>query len=513
MAARESEAPERAAAPGESRWADRTGRARAVLGARIAGGVIALGVAGVVVGASTLLPLPTLGHTPTGEQITPVASGEIRVCPGALLSLGDEANDATTARPLGGLSVAAHGALEQQPLADDASAGALLFTSTSDVDPATVSVAQSQQPNGAASPGLAGLAATACAAPNNDAWLVGGDTTVGRSGILMLANPFEVAATVNLTMWGSRGQVNAPGATGITVPPLTQRALPLAGFAPGEPSLVIRVESRGGTIAANVQHAVQRGLEAGGVDLVGAGAAPSTRQVIPGITIRDSVATLQRTVAPGYSDLLPIARLLAPGDTATTARIGLVPVAAGGAGTSMTVELEPGVVSDVMIDGLADGDYVMVVESDDAVVAGARVATAAGSGGPDGADGPDAGAPSGQAAGAVSDFMWAGSTPALGGPAQFSVAPGASASLHLSNPGDAAVTVSLTNAARPDGGAQTVEVPAGGAVVVPVAASGAYQVEGRGVRAAVALAGRNALATYPVVSPRPLAEPVTVFVR
>ena len=67
--------------------------------------------------------------------------------------------------------------------------------------------------------GLAGLAATACAEPTSSTWLVGGAATVGRTTLLLIANPTAVAAEVSIRMWGESGAITAPGMAGIDVGP------------------------------------------------------------------------------------------------------------------------------------------------------------------------------------------------------------------------------------------------------------------------------------------------------
>ncbi len=481
-------------------------RELALAGARVAAGLVALIIAGATVAGATLLPLPTITAAPDAQVITPAATGEVRVCPGALRLIGGDAatgsgnaeSRATELRVVGSAAIIAHGDLDQQPIAGEPDAGALRFSAQPGVDPATVSASQSQSPN---RPELRGFAATACTDPANDAWLVGGSTTVGRSGVLVLSNPYEVAATVNLTFHGARGRIAAPGATGITVPPRSQQALPLAAFAPDEPTLVVRVESRGGTVAAVVQHSVERGLDAGGVDLTGAVAAPSTRQVLPGVVISEAAATLQQLGRRGYDDVVPVVRVFVPGATGGTVRIGVVP-SAGGAGSSISAELDPGIVTDLPIGDLADGDYSITVESTVPVVAAARVSTVAPGSPPGGAGAPGA-----------ADLMWAGSVPALSGPAQFSVPAGVGARLHLANPGRTAITVTIAGADAAVSGGSAIEVAPGAMVAVPVTASVAYRIEGAGVHAAVVFSAPGALATVPVTSPRPLEEPVRVFVR
>ncbi|MFW8745689.1 DUF5719 family protein, partial [Mesorhizobium japonicum] len=138
-----------------------------------------------------------------------------------------------------------------------------------------------------------GLAAAACAEPSGSTWLVGGATTTGRTTLLTLANPTQVDATVTLAIFGEKGVVQAPGLSGIVVTAGAQRVIPLAGFAPDLASPAIHVTARGGRIVASLQQSTVRGLDAGGVDLVGATADPSTSLRIPGIRVLGAAAVAQ----------------------------------------------------------------------------------------------------------------------------------------------------------------------------------------------------------------------------
>ena len=102
-----------------------------------------------------------------------------------------------------------------------------------------------------------------------ESWIVGGATTTGSADILLIANPGDVPATVELTVFDTDGPGVPPGGE-LVVAPQTQRAVPIAGLALGEASPVIRVSATGAPVTAALQASITRTLLPGGVDLVGA---------------------------------------------------------------------------------------------------------------------------------------------------------------------------------------------------------------------------------------------------
>ena len=165
-------------------------------------------------------------------------------------------------------AVPADAVITETPLAapDNARADAdgaplALTTEPGAVDAGMLAGAQSQT---VARETLSGFAAASCTEAVAESWLVGGATDVGRTGIVLLANPTAVAATVDVRVIGETGRVDAPSALGIIVPPGSQRVLSLAGLAPNVVSPVVHVTSTGGAIAASLEHSVIEGLDARG---------------------------------------------------------------------------------------------------------------------------------------------------------------------------------------------------------------------------------------------------------
>ena len=178
---------------------------------------------------------------------------------------------------------------------------------------------------------------------------------------------------MTLSVFSETGAITAPGSEGIIVPPRSQRILPLAGFAPGILSPVVRVQSRGGQIVANLQEAIVRTLEPGGVSIVGPSAAPAKHTVIPGVMLVSGhevsrPARQCRLRGPGHDH-----PSLRPRRRAVHSRITVQPDGEAKPAVPVDVTLPGGQVTDVPLGDFADGSYTITIDADGPVAAGARV--------------------------------------------------------------------------------------------------------------------------------------------
>jgi hypothetical protein len=350
-----------------------------------------------------------------------------------------------------------------------------------------------------------GLTEASCAVAVGDSWLVGGSTAVGRTTLVLLSNPSEVPASVRVQIFGEGGEVTAPGMSGITVAPHGERVLSLAGFAPGLASPVVHVSSRGGLVVATLQQSTVRGLQAGGIDLVGAVAAPTTMNVIPGVVVAGSIGVQSLIGQSGFADLQTVLRVFVPGAKAATAKVTITPDNGTTAGRSLSIPVDAGKVVEIPIDELADGSYSVTVRTTVPAVVGIRVATSS-------AQSPAQTTPSSPTVSPQSlatDFAWLASAPQLDGDVLASIAPGFTSALHLVNPGAAPVVVTLTS---PLGVPSSVTVPAGLSALVDVDAGGTYRLSGlAAVFASVSAVSNGGIAGYPVLATGKSSSPLTIY--
>lgn len=475
--------------------ADKRGIAR--IGVRALSGLIGIGVAGLVVAGATLLPVPSLHVDAPVAVVTPVPADQQRVCPGPLLALAADAGAAT--RPSSfGEPISAYGSdtggMQTRLLKPDSDASTpsqapLVLTVPTPSGSTTPPLVAGSQSQAAVTADLAGLAASSCDEPSADSWLVAGSTALGQTSLVMLSNPTSVEATVNLTIFAETGPVDAPGATGIVIPPGAQKVVPLAGLAPGVSAPVVHVKTSGGQVVASLQQSYEVGIDPRGVELSAPTGSPSQTQVISGVTISTLAKVTAAQVGEGYGVDLPAVRVFVPGDQAAEVAVGAVGETGTPAGNSYSVTVKPGVVAEIPLQGLKDGNYTVTVHSTQPIVAAARTSVL----------------------GAKNrDFAWFVSSQQM--PDRFLVAvPTAPTPLiHFANQGSVDRTVTITGQ---NGTKATLAVPAEGSVNRAVG-PGLNTIEGaRGLVTSVSFSADGAASTFALNPPGPLAAPLDVYAR
>jgi hypothetical protein len=477
-----------------------TKRRIAVAGARIGVGVAGIAVAAATIAAAGLLDWPTVVTPVPSAVVTPQPDQQTRVCPGPLFTLAEDSSQASAATSVGSADVVYRAADAQKtPASVTATALAAPDNADADADGTAVMLQAGAGGNGlpllagsqaqtASAETIGGLAVAACAEATGDSWLVGGSTDLGHTSLVLLSNPSTVAATVNLTVYGETGPVDAPGSTGILVQPGSQRIVSLAGLAPNVNSPVVRVQSRGGQVAASLEESVVHGIQTAGVEMIGATDSPAGVQVIPGIIVPRSGAPesqdAREAPVPATEVEAPSARVLALGDKPATVQVGLISEDGASNGTSLQIQLQPGLSTKVPLEGVAPGRYTMRLTADQPIVAAARTTTA-------------------------TDFAWFTASAAQQGDFLAAIANGPDPELHLFNTGEADARPVVTQ----DGGAATpLTVAAGQAAVVPVTPGAVVTVaDGAGLVGSVSYSQGGLLSAFAVTPPGALASPITVY--
>lgn len=204
-----------------------------------------------------------------------------------------------------------------------------------------------------------GLASASCQPAQLESWLVGGSSEVGESSVLQLMNPSANPVDAKVEVWGDTGKLDFPRGDKINVPAHQLQAIPLESQVGGSQRLVVRVTANGAGLASSLQTHSLLGLTAGGVSLVHASTQPHTTQVIPGVAMDGSLGAV---------------RLLNPGADTARASIEVVnengrfPLPGG-----KDLDLDPGAVLDFTLGGLQPGNYAVVVNATQPVVAGAVI--------------------------------------------------------------------------------------------------------------------------------------------
>lgn len=500
-------------------------RSVAIWGARATGGIIGVAVAAVVVIGAVLVTPPSWSVTPPVVEVTPEPAAQTLVCPGSLLRLADDSGgNANEATPIGGVPTvrftAASGSLARSPIeqSDAGTGGTSRAPQVARIDPegGEAAVASGIQSTriAAAEGNVVGYAATSCLQPALRSWVIGGSTQLGRTSILTIVNPTNVEAIVDLDLHGELGGIDAAGLEGIVVPPGSQRVIPVSGFALDQRAPVIGIESSGGNVAVFLQESIIRTLTPGGVDLSGQ-QTPSETLVIPGIQVAGKQAlTAINTTEIDEDDTMPTLRLFAPGPRATEATVSLVPDGAVLADAlanprvedpdaptdahveapteptamSFSVPLEPGAVVELPIQGVAPGEYTIVVSADEPLVGAVRASVTSSAG---------------------TDFAWYSPAGELADRVVVATPSADSVVLAIANDGSSERSVTMTG---PEGELPLV-IPAGGTLLVPLESAADVELRGmQGLRAALRAGGDGLVAQTPLQPPPALARPVHVHV-
>ncbi|MBM3668417.1 MAG: hypothetical protein FJW97_00170 [Actinobacteria bacterium] len=209
-----------------------------------------------------------------------------------------------------------------------------------------------------------GMASTACAPAASDFWFVGGGAVAGRRTRVVMVNPDETAAIVDVIIHGPDGVIDSPASRGLVVKGRERLVLPLDVVAPGVNGTAIHVIVRAGRVGASVDDEQRTGLASIGTDWIPQAAAPATRVYVPGVINGDGARVLS-VAAVGEDDAIVKVRILAQEGAYAPADRGTIQVPAQ---SVATLDLAP------ILPQTPDGVLPATVEltSDTLIVAGMR---------------------------------------------------------------------------------------------------------------------------------------------
>ncbi|MCA0329813.1 MAG: DUF5719 family protein [Actinobacteria bacterium] len=203
-----------------------------------------------------------------------------------------------------------------------------------------------------------GLAASPCARPITDGWILGGGSTVGRTTQILLVNDDDRAAQIDLLVYGPEGEIASPAGSGVVVPPLSRSVVRLAALAPDQAITAIRVVARSGRIAASALETVQDGLIPLGMAVLPVTQAART-VVIPSVP---SVATARLLLVPQGGAAEASIRLMSSSGSFAPEGFG-------------TLDLEPGKVTSLKLTEVLEGEPSGLVITSDVPVSASVVVT------------------------------------------------------------------------------------------------------------------------------------------
>lgn len=273
---------------------------------------------------------------------------------------------------------------------------------------------------------IKGLLAAPCLRSQSEFWLVGGSVAVGREAILILTNPTAVDATVDLEIFTENGISHSAGLSGIAVGAGSTEVIPLASFVFRSESISVHVKSFGGSVTALIQQKAVRGLKASGADYIYPTGVAQKESVFPGILVRRSMDNAKlRKRDDKYSDVRQNLRVFVPGDKDAQLTLEVLGTDEETFGTVISVTAPAGKVTDFDINGLADGDYVGYLRSDQEVFSSIRLVRSR--------VGDDA----------YTDFAWINPAEGFTSPRYLAVPKAGISKLSIANPSSEATKVSL----------------------------------------------------------------------
>lgn len=215
-----------------------------------------------------------------------------------------------------------------------------------------------------------GLLGATCVPASSEQWLLGAQTLTGREAILILQNSTNLDAKADLEVFTDSGKLTSSGLAGVVVSANDFTVVPLASLAPKAKTIAVRVTSSGGAITGWVQQKTTRGLANGGIDLLAAQSSASTELAIPGLLVRGSKFA-EKLIAENsdYSDLTPSLHIFVPGNVEANFTAQVISSTPGAFGTVVKQTVAPNHSNRFELSGLTDGDYSVVIQSDQPVLA------------------------------------------------------------------------------------------------------------------------------------------------
>lgn len=137
-----------------------------------------------------------------------------------------------------------------------------------------------------------GLMAGSCGVPGTAHWLVGVGASASYRSELVLTNPDDSQAEVDLRYYGRNGLVVVPGSPGVVVDARSSTVISLEPLVAVEGPLTVAVRADEGRVSAVARDFAAADSQPTGADWQAGSTSPSTRTVIPGIPEGDGTREL-----------------------------------------------------------------------------------------------------------------------------------------------------------------------------------------------------------------------------
>ncbi|WP_375423891.1 DUF5719 family protein [uncultured Friedmanniella sp.] len=285
-------------------------------------------------------PTPTAANTATtGADTTPSTVSAVAV------RQGSDDQGTLTGSPLAGgdaeLTLTQQGSGKQLPQVS----APVVLTGEGSMATAGSGVVSSTSSKGETT----GLMAAPCLVPGTEQWLVGIGSTDADRTELILSNPDDAQAEVDLRFYGPKGRLVVPGSPGVVIGARETKTLSVSSLidSDGPTSVSVRTSEGRVSVAARRLRS-DKDLKPAGADWQVPSVTPATTSVVPGVPGGDGSRVLA-VVNPGTAratvqvEVLGLSGAFAPADAATLVvapeSTATVELTAGLAGDSGSIRL------------------------------------------------------------------------------------------------------------------------------------------------------------------------------
>ncbi|MDR3128484.1 MAG: DUF5719 family protein [Bifidobacteriaceae bacterium] len=214
---------------------------------------------------------------------------------------------------------------------------------------------------------LKGLAVDNCQKPTMDNWLIGGNTNIKSSPVLVINNSSASAGTANLDVY-TNNSLNRPidysATKSIAVPAHSQKRVLLSAGALNQAALAVHVKFYGAAMTSLIQYSELDGITPKGVDFIKP-VVQSNEQIISGISIKDNFSVELSALALNNTS--------ASIEFIKTANDKLKAVSQPEVSKKLDISLNKAQVNLSEISGLTAGNYMVKVQAADPLITSVKV--------------------------------------------------------------------------------------------------------------------------------------------
>jgi hypothetical protein len=170
---------------------------------------------------------------------------------------------------------------------------------------------------------VSGLLGQQCMPPDSSWWFVGAESQYGRNDIIVLTNPTNSSALVDIDSLTNRGTLHSADSRGIAVPAHSRRALSVARLFPGVSACALHITTTNGVVHASVLASEFTGTSGSGAEWL-----PATTPGAQVVPLAPDLGAARLFIAAPTSASVSV-RAIGPGGAFTPVGLSGLSVAAG----------------------------------------------------------------------------------------------------------------------------------------------------------------------------------------